>query len=183
MKSILTLLAMVTLCSFSHETSNALSNVNSSQLNVRQIPDLNKPKKKVRFALRHEAVINPQNGQPSCTCTDCVCPGCPCPLGICACFVIEATEAAQGGNDMGIAWMSFNNNGQLILEFTQETAISNNSIMPNPFVPVSGNVTFSQSICNYWGVSSITIPSGNYELNNSSEFSFGKIVVNAIIQN
>jgi hypothetical protein len=146
-----------------------------------KIPD--KPKKKIKFVLRHSGVINRETGLPACSCPNCICSGCPCPLGICHCFAIQESKDNEKSIDIGTAWMSFNEIGQLILEFDQETAIENSNILRNPFVPISGDVVISKELCDYWGVKSITINAGNYELNKNSNTAFGKIVVNATVQN
>lgn len=145
-----------------------------------KMPD--KPRKKVKFVLRWAGVINPETGT-SCKCTDCKCPGCPCPLGICHCFVIEEVKDQYDKVDFGEAWMSFNDKEQLVLEFEQQTAVKNPSNSESLCVPVSGIVSFSESLCNYWGVKSISIPAGFYDLNTNCESSYGKIIVNAVIKN
>lgn len=172
----LSILLMLTISSFSTKHSNGtLGMVKSSTL----IPD--KPKKKIKFALRHAGEIDPLTGRPQCDCPNCACSGCPCPLGICACIVIEDAGTSGSSGDIGIAWASFNSDNKLVLEFEQQTAITDLSVMPNDFVPVSGNVTFSNDLCQYWELNSITVPSGNYSIDYSTN-QYGKIVVDAISQ-
>ena len=176
--------SILTLMSFKIKSEDC--QVSTSRI-ATPIPDLEsgKPKKKVRFALRHSDDTDPNT--PPCSCPKCKIPGCPCPLGICAVYGIMDDGIALSADDLELQnsgelgradlWV-IDGGTKMVMSFDQITAYTDPNSPGNKIVEFDGNYTLTGSIASGLGCNSVTILAGVYTAIFEAGYPNGYVILN-----